>query len=36
MLETERHECEASNAYREKIVEERDRALARIAELRGE
>lgn len=36
MLEIEHQECEASNAYRETILEAKRLALERIAELRGE
>jgi len=36
MLEEERHECQASNAYREKLVEAKRLALEKLEELQGE
>ena len=36
MLKEEQHECEASHAYREKLVEAKRLALEKLAELQGE
>jgi len=36
MLKEEQHECEASNAYRETLVEAKRLALERLKELQDE